>query len=377
MTNKKRVAVVYHYIAHYRLYIFKELAKSDIFSFDFISDTNTDIDIKILDHDDFFLNGLETIKVKNIWFFKKKFLWQSGLLRILYLKKYDHVIFLGNPNFISTWVSLFFLYFLKTKTYLWAHGYTKKCGGAKSFILFFFWGLVDNIFLYGNFAKNEMVKMGVNENRLKVIYNSLDYPNHIELRKNLKKSNILSSYFKNDDPILVFIGRLTKVKKLDYLILAHQHLLKQNYNCNLLIIGSGIEMNFLKEMASPNIDRVWFFGECYDETVISELIYNSSVCVSPGNVGLTAIHSLSFGTPVITHSNFNDQMPEYEAIHEGVTGAFFRQDDLHSLVEKLMDWLYKKTVMPEITTNCYNVIDRYYNPIYQKEIILENLIRNC
>ena len=40
----------------------------------------------------------------------------------------------------------------------------------------------------------------------------------------------------------------------------------------------------------------------------------SDLTVSPGNIGLTAIHSLSYGTPVCSHSNFNNQMPESEAI---------------------------------------------------------------
>ena len=44
--------------------------------------------------------------------------------------------------------------------------------------------------------------------------------------------------------------------------------------------------------------------------------------VSPGNVGLTAIHSLSYGTPVLTHNNFNNQMPEVESIQPGFNGYF-------------------------------------------------------
>ena len=51
-------------------------------------------------------------------------------------------------------------------------------------------------------------------------------------------------------------------------------------------------------------DQIWFYGACYDESKLGELIFNADLCVSPGNVGLTAVHSMGYGTPVITHNNF-------------------------------------------------------------------------
>ena len=68
-----------------------------------------------------------------------------------------------------------------------------------------------------------------------------------------------------------------------------------------------------------------FYGATYDEKELSKLIYMSDLTVSPGNIGLTAIHSLSYGTPVCSHSNFNNQMPESEAIINFENGFFFRK----------------------------------------------------
>ena len=53
---------------------------------------------------------------------------------------------------------------------------------------------------------------------------------------------------------------------------------------------------------------------CYNEEANAELLYNASVCVCPAEVGLTAIHSLLFGTPVVSNDNFDEQMPEFESI---------------------------------------------------------------
>ncbi len=63
--------------------------------------------------------------------------------------------------------------------------------------------------------------------------------------------------------------------------------------------------------------------------------YNASVCVSPGNIGLTAIHALSFGCPIITHNNFAEQMPEFESIKPSKTGYFYQQGDIADLKDKI------------------------------------------
>ena len=87
------------------------------------------------------------------------------------------------------------------------------------------------------------------------------------------------------------------------------------------------------------------------------------MCVSPGNVGLTAIHSLTYGTPVLTHDDFNFQMPEAEAIKENISGIFFRINNANDL-SKNQDFQksnFNKSKVREI-------ILTKYNPNYQKTI---------
>ena len=126
-------------------------------------------------------------------------------------------------------------------------------------------------------------------------------------------------------------------------------------------------------MTFPN-DKVWFYGVCYDEKTNAELIYNADLCVSPGNVGLTAMHSLVFGCPVITHNCFEWQMPEYEAIQAGVTGDFFTMDDTDDLTMVISRWFARKMdSREEVRKACFNEIDSNWNPYYQMDIIKKNL----
>lgn len=95
--------------------------------------------------------------------------------------------------------------------------------------------------------------------------------------------------------------------------------------------------------------QIWFYGPSYDENTNAVLLYNAEVCVSPGNVGLTSIHSLSYGTPVVTNDNFDTQMPEFEAIQSGLTGSFFHENDVNSLANAIEDWIQCTPSKTEMT----------------------------
>jgi len=222
-----------------------------------------------------------------------------------------------------------------------------------------------------------MVNEGFKENKLFVIYNSLFYSKQLEIREKLSETSIYKDHFKNNYPTIIFIGRLTSVKKLDMLL----EVMKSSSNkitlFNLVFVGTGKEKESLEQLVLKYglKSNVWFYGDCYNEEKIGELIFNASICVSPGNIGLTAIHSLMYGTPSITHDNFTKQMPEFEVIEKGVTGDFFKENDIESLKKTINNWLVKHPKKnDQLIQNCYSIIDRYYNPKFQMNL-LKNVLQ--
>lgn len=114
----------------------------------------------------------------------------------------------------------------------------------------------------------------------------------------------------------------------------------------------------------------WFYGASYDEKSTGKLLYNADICVSPGSIGLTAIHSLVYGTPVITHSHFSSQGPEFEVIEQGKTGSFFEKDNVDELAECIINWLLNnKGKRREVRMDCYRKIDQSYTPMKELEIL--------
>lgn len=383
MNNNPKVAIIYHYIAHYRYPVFQELMARQDIDFTIISGEKSEFNIKKVD------TGLASVPLsegglrwhflKNAWF-RNIILWQKGLVSMVSKGHYDGYIFLGNPYHISTWLASGIARLKGKKVYYWMHGvYTEKPGLIDYIKMYLFYKIPNGFFLYGNRAASILEKRGVKKKaHIHVIYNSLDYKLSLGIRKEFLLDDTLNfrkRYFNDmETPVVVCIGRLVKGKKMDYLIEA-QRMLKEKYGksfFNLLIIGNGAEMEPLKDISERNglSDHIHFFGDCYDEKINGYLLMNSDLCITPGEIGLTAIHALTYGTPVISHDEMNIQAPEAEAITVKETGDLFQYENIEDLAAVIEQWLLRYPVKNKtLVEKCYKVVDDYYNPEYQAKVI--------
>lgn len=383
--NPKKVYYFTNLAPRYRKLLWEKLIANTFGAeFYFLFGKNNKSGIKEIDFNSPIFNAYkgQIIHLSNVWLNKKVLLWQFGVIRRALLEKIDVAIFLGDMYCISTWIAAMFLRLRNKKVIFWGHGFYGNEGKVKFLLRRLFYKLANYHLLYNNRAKNIMVKSGFDIKKLFVIYNSLDFDAHLKLRKNIEHyvNKRSFNFFKNPKlPLLFFIGRLTPVKRLDLLIdvVSRINSNSKNSQVNLLVIGTGTEHEKLYQMVINHRlqDNVHFLGACYDENLIAKYLSSADLCVSPGNIGLTAIHSLSLGTPVCTHSNLALQMPEVEAVVEGQTGLFFEKDNIDDLDNKIKEWLSNSQDREVIRANCFKVIDDYYNPYYQLSIF-EEIIYN-
>lgn len=310
------------------------------------------------------------------------FYYQKGITKLL-RKDYDNYIFLGEVRCLSTWAFLIkSVLYPKKRIYLWSHGVLGKAGALKRLSHRILYSFCDGAFIYNERSTRLLAEEGIPEKKLHTIYNSLDYDAQLPIRKSLKPSRLYQEHFGNENKNIVFIGRLTTVKRFDLLIDAVALLKQRGEYVNVTFVGDGVErQNMEKRVDELGIrEQVWFYGACYDELKNAELIYNADVCVSPGNIGLTAMHVLMFGCPAITNDDFDHQMPEFEAIQEGKSGAFFKAGDRNSLAECISRWLSERSDDREkVRQDCYEAIDTKWNPHNQirilKEVLMEKVYK--
>jgi glycosyltransferase involved in cell wall biosynthesis len=269
------------------------------------------------------------------------------------------------------------LLYRRKKVFIWTHGWYGKEKRIEKILKKIMFHLPNGgVFCYGNYARNLMIKEGFNSKKIFVIHNSLFYDKQIEIRNYLKETCIYKNHFNNGNKNLFFVGRLTAIKKLDLILKAIIICRNRGTEYNLTFIGDGERADELKSLTKRlGIEnQVWFYGSCYDEKELSSLIYNADLCVAPGNIGLTAMHSMVFGTPCLTHNDYPYQMPEFEAIKEGKTGTFFKRDDVNDLANKIDDWFKLNGAEREVVRkSCMDEIDREWNPYFQIEVLKKNL----
>lgn len=361
----EKLCIVYNFAQLYREPIFKLIDKE--WDCDWYFGRNT-TDIK----------GMRQDALKRTTYVDNKHLigpieWQDGIGCLIRDKRYDHYLMLGEPMVLSTWWCLIQrrLFYPHKRVYLWSHGWYGREGFAKKWLKRIFFGLADHVFTYGEYGRQQAIKQGFNGKKITPIHNSLDHGKQMALRDTLKKSDQYGLHFGNNRPTIIFIGRLTKVKRLDQLLDAIALLNNKNEYYNLIFIGSGeAHAELESQVGRLNLqNQVWFYGSCYDDNNNAQLIYDADLCVAPGNVGLTAMHTMVFGTPVLTHDDFPWQMPEFEAIRPGETGAFFRRGDVNALADGISDWFATHPDREAVRRACYHEIDTRWTPEYQLSIL--------
>lgn len=366
------VVVIYHFYPHYRSAIVEELARSKVADFTFVGD----------DHE--YLNSIEPAKLSDQVKFHlapthllfKPFMWQWGAITWAIKPGFDTVIMHAVPHWPCTWIGGILARMMGKRVFFWGHGYLYEPKGFKGFLRRMFYAIPNAHMFYGRISKAIAMKHGWTPEKLHVIYNSLNTSEQRKIRNKSTKEQALEvrrEIFSNDNPTAICTTRLIAIRRLDLLIDSIHHLKEQGHPVNLILVGDGPESQRLKKQAQQLGVNVHFEGSCYDEQRIAELVMASNVTVAPGKVGLTAMHSMVYGVPVVTHGDASDQMPEWEAIIPGKTGSLFERGDVHSLSKAIRKWTESQFPDADTQKACYQIIDRFWNPIFQCQAI-ENAV---
>lgn len=107
------------------------------------------------------------------------------------------------------------------------------------------------------------------------------------------------------DPAIITVGKLTRFKRIDFLLAVFKKVLKIHPDLVYHIVGTGQEEPALREVArSLGIDsRVVFHGAITDSALLE--MYRSSLLFLHGSIdepfGMAPLEAIACGTPVVAH----------------------------------------------------------------------------
>lgn len=343
--------------AHYREPIFRQVSEevpSGVEIFFYIpSNKRENFNIS---SDDIGIDNV--VRFENFYLSRKCFV-QWPAVKVALLKNCDLIILWGGINIVSNYLAIILAKITKKKVFLWGHG---AYGDEKFFrkvLRMAMYIFADHQFTYGERGA-EIVKQWLPRKKVTPIYNSLDF----------KRLNAI--YLKLDDTRLkwdfIFVGRITKVKNLELLFQALRIAKRDEKEYSVIIVGSGENEAALKKLAVRfKIEKnIFWAGPCYDDIVLAKYFKQSRFCISPGNIGLMAMHAFYFRTPVITHGRMEKQMPEAEVVVHRKNGLFFEYENAEDLY-KVMDHS-TKVELSAYSDQAYESVRKRFTPLAQSNI---------
>lgn len=190
--------------------------------------------------------------------------------------------------------------------------------------------------------------------------NSIFYKYNYDKRKVFEKLNINKNY----RHVVTYVGKLVEVKGVDILLKAAS--IYQSENILTLIVGEGILLEKLKEMAKQlKIKNVVFLGN-KSQDMLREIYNISNVVVVPSRseaFGLVVIESLACGTPVIG-SNVGG-IPD---IINKKLGILFESEDYITLSKNIQDVIDNNIIFDSNYISKY-VLDNYSQDKYIDKVI--------
>jgi len=272
-------------------------------------------------------------------------------------RNFDVVHIHGHGRFTSNWA----LKFLKDKKPIiyTAHGFfhSRKSGRIKKIYNKFFGKRLNNATYctaLTELEKNSYLKLGVRNDKIKIIPNWVDLKNNKLLK--ISRRKIISSF--GLDPnlkTLLYVGRIHESKGLSYVLKAIR-----NIKINLLIVGR--DGGYMSQLKEEIVDlglqkRVAITGPISGRKL--KEIYSSSdffILFSEWEgFGIVVIEAMAYGLPIIV----SNQGALPYIVCDGKTGLIVPFGNVPKLSEKVKEYLSEPSFAKKISSAAGKFVESY------------------
>jgi len=289
-------------------------------------------------------NPVVQLEYPFVGFFKNRLLWQRGLRLEERLRPGDVLVLCGNARFLSNYPLIWEAKRRGVATVWWGIGAMPGQNRLNYYIRKRLMRWTDVILLYTEKEKEEFLRMGFSSDRLFAINNAIDQEPIREATQKWTTTRLHAFQEEHgiqDKQLFLYCGRLAAKARVDLALEALALLKGTNKNCMLIIIGDGEERDNLRRLAEKLgvMESIRWLGALYEQEVMAPWFLSAKVFVYPGYIGLSIMHAMGYGLPVITHHNMSNQSPEVAALRDGENGMFYLEHNSKDLSDKILHFL--------------------------------------
>jgi phosphatidylinositol alpha-1,6-mannosyltransferase len=231
----------------------------------------------------------------------------------------------------------------------------------------------DKIISNSEFVKNEVVKLGIEQEKVVVVYPTIQIGQNQESRsKNLSRldvdqEKIQEKYGLFGKKILLSVCRLVDRKGIDLVILALEKIQNQIPDLVYVVVGDGPKKAELEKLAGKNI----IFTGRVDDEELSVLYSLADVFIlTPKKsdydiegFGIVYLEANSYGKPVIGSKMSGIE----EAVADGVSGILIEPDNIEQISEAILKLYNDEELRKKLGEQGKNRVER--------DFLMENQIQ--
>jgi glycosyltransferase involved in cell wall biosynthesis len=186
-----------------------------------------------------------------------------------------------------------------------------------------------NIITISESTKKELMNIGFSAEKVNIVEPGIDL-------------EYFTAGEKSEDPVILYVGRISKVKSIELLIKSFKEIKEKIKNAKLIIGGKGEELeNLFKLTVDLKIsEHVTFLGWISEERK-KELLQQAWVFVNPSYLegwGITTIEANACGTPVVA-SNVSGLR---DSVYNPHSGFLVEYGNVEKMTEKISEIISNK-----------------------------------
>tara|TARA_R110002167_G_scaffold57808_3_gene163491 strand:- start:7608 stop:8654 length:1047 start_codon:yes stop_codon:yes gene_type:complete len=267
-----------------------------------------------------------------------------------------HCLHFSDFKYLTLWISIFYCRFSGRKCYLHGQGgYKGKQGFVKKIVYSLAVFLSSGYICYSTYSRLNLIKLipSFLHKKISVVENSLYMDSH--------------NCFHKESKGLFFVGRLREGCGIEIVLEA-----AKNAGVCVHVVGDG---DFLDGLRDRYPDAK-FYGAVFN---IQEQKRIAAMCMAGvygGDAGLSVVHYMAWGLPVIVHDSLRYHMgPEPGYVKDGFNGLYFKRGNQSSLEVAIARLIGDFQLSCRLSVGALDTFEKLSNPPMHVKFI--NIFKGC
>ena len=247
----------------------------------------------------------------------------------------------GNPRYVSHALIATARAISGRDVVLWAMAKSYRANAVREFIRIAWMRIFPKIAVYSDEEVRYLRAKGFRDHLLIGIGNGLDQSIIDDVSQQWPHDALLqwqAAHGIDKRLLLLSCARLIEKNRFDLTCDALVEVRQRFPEVLWCIIGEGpVRSDLKKWIAERGLEaNVRFVGAVYEEAQLAPWFLSATAFVHPGAIGLSLLHAMGYGLPVVTHDSASTHGPEFCAFEDGKTGIAFREGDATGLARALL-----------------------------------------